>query len=326
MRRREFIGIAGGAVAWPLAARAQQPAMSVVGVLGSASPAVYVERLTAIRQGLDESGFTESRTVAIEYRWAEGRLDRLLTLANELVARNVNVLVATGGLQAVHAAMAATNAIPIVFSTDGDPVAQGLVSNLNRPSGNATGITVFSASLTAKRLEVFREIVPKTKLVGVLINATAEQAAQQARDAEEAARSLGLEARVLETRSKQDFDPVLGALSKLTNIALLVSADPLFIAGREKLIAAANRYRIPAIYGRRDFAAEGGLASYGANLAEPYRLMGTYVGRILKGEKVANLPVVQPTKFQLIINMKTAKALDVVVPPAVLAIADEVIE
>ena len=168
--------------------------------------------------------------------------------------------------------------------------------------------------------------MPKTKLVGVLINATAEQAAQQARDAEEAARSLGLEARVLETRSEQDFDPVLGALSKLTNIALLVSADPLFIAGREKLIAAANRYRIPAIYGRRDFAAEGGLASYGANLAEPYRLMGTYVGRILKGEKVANLPVVQPTKFQLIINMKTAKALDVVVPPAVLAIADEVIE
>jgi len=327
VRRREFIRLfTSTVVVWPLTAQAQQPAMPVVGVLGSALPAVYVERLTAIRQGLVESGFTENRTVAIEYRWAEGQLDRLLTLANELVARNVNVLVATGGLQAVHAAMAATNAIPIVFSTDGDPVAQGLVSNLNRPNGNATGITVFSASLTAKRLEGFREIVPKIKLFGVLINATADQAAQQARDAEEAARSLGLEARVLETRSEQDFDPVLGAFSKLTNIALLVSADPLFIAERDKLISAANRYRIPAIYGRRDFAAAGGLASYGANLAEPYRLMGTYVGRILKGEKVANLPVVQPTKFELVINMKTAKALDVVVPPSLLALADEVIE
>ena len=180
MRRREFITLLSGTVAWPLAVRAQQSAMPVVGVLGSASPAVYVERLTAIRQGLAENGFTESRTVAIEYRWAEGQLDRLATLAHELVARNANVLVATGGLQAVHAAIAATNAIPIVFSTDGDPVTQGLVSNLNRPSGNATGITVFSASLTAKRSEVLREIVPKTKLFGVLINATAEQAAQQA--------------------------------------------------------------------------------------------------------------------------------------------------
>ena len=206
MRRREFIRLfTSTIVAWPAVAHAQQPAMPVVGVLGSAAPAVYVERLTAIRQGLAENGFTESRTVAFEYRWAEGQLDRLATLAHELVARNANVLVATGGLQAVHAAIAATNAIPIVFSTDGDPVTQGLVSNLNRPSGNATGITVFSASLTAKRSEVLREIVPKTKLFGVLINATAEQAAQQARDAEEAARSLGLEARVLETRSEQDF-------------------------------------------------------------------------------------------------------------------------
>jgi putative ABC transport system substrate-binding protein len=285
-----------------------------------------VERLTLIRQGLAETGFTESRTVAIEYRWAEGQLDRLPSLANELVARGVNVVVATGGLQAVRAAMTATNTIPIVFSTDGDPVRQGLVSNLNRPSGNATGITVFSASLTAKRLEVFREIVPKTKIIGVLINLTAEQAAQQTRDAEEAARSLGLQPHVLEVRSDLDFDQVLGDFSKLIDVALLVSADPIFIAGRGKLVATANRYRIPAIYGRRDFAAAGGLASYGANLEEPYRLMGTYVGRILKGEKVANLPVVQPTKFEFVINSKTAKALGITISPSLLAIADEVIE
>jgi putative ABC transport system substrate-binding protein len=282
--------------------------------------------LTLIRQGLAETGFTESRTVAIEYRWAEGQLDRLPSLANELVAHGVNVVVATGGLQAVRAAMTATNTIPIVFSTDGDPVKQGLVSNLNRPSGNATGITVFSASLTAKRLEVFREIVPKTKIIGVLINLTAEQAAQQTRDADEAARSLGLETHVLEVRSDLDFDEVLGDFSKLTDVALLVSADPIFIAGRGKLVATANRYRIPAIYGRRDFAAAGGLASYGANLEEPYRLMGTYVGRILKGEKVANLPVVQPTKFEFVINSKTAKALGITISPSLLAIADEVIE
>jgi putative tryptophan/tyrosine transport system substrate-binding protein len=327
MRRRDFFSVLPTVpVTWSIAARAQPAKQPVVGVLGSASPVAYTERLTAIRQGLAEIGFAEGRTVAMDYRWAEGQLDRLPSLANELVARRVNVLVATGGLQAVHAAMAATNTIPIVFSTDGDPVTQGLVANLNRPSGNATGITVFSGSLTAKRLEVFREIVPKTKLIGVLINATADQAAQQVRDAEESAHSLGLESRVLEVRSEPDFDPVLSAFGKLTDAGLLVSADPLFVGGREKLVAAANRYRIPAIYGRRDFAAAGGLASYGANLAEPYRLMGTYVGRILKGEKVVNLPVAQPTRFELVINKNTAKALDIVLSPSLLAIADEVIE
>jgi len=327
MRRRDFISfLAIVAASRPIVAHAQHAGMPVVGVVGSGSPAAYAVRLTLIRQGLAETGFTESRTVAIEYRWAEGQLDRLPSLANELVARGVNVVVATGGLQAVHAAMTATNTIPIVFSTDGDPVRQGLVSNLNRPSSNATGITVFSASLTAKRLEVFRQIVPKTKIIGVLINLTAEQAAQQTRDAEEAARSLGSQTHLLEVRSDLDFDQVLGDFSKLTDIGLLVSADPIFIAGRGKLVATANRYRIPAIYGRRDFAAAGGLASYGANLEEPYRLMGTYVGRILKGEKVANLPVVQPTKFEFVINSKTAKALGIAISPSLLAIADEVIE
>ena len=327
MRRREFISfLASVAASRPIVAHGQHAGMPVVGVLGSGSAAVYTERLTFIRHGLAEAGFTESRTVVIEYRWAEGQLDRLPSLANELVARGVNVVVATGGLQAVHAAMTATNTIPIVFSTDGDPVRQGLVSNLNRPSGNATGITVFSASLTAKRLEIFREVVPKAKIIGVLINLTAEQAAQQTRDAEEAARSLGLETHILEVRSDMDFDRVLGDFSKLTDVALLVSADPLFVAGRNTLVVTANRYRIPAIYGRREFATAGGLASYGANLEQPYRLMGTYVGRILKGEKVANLPVAQPTKFEFVINSKTAKALGITISASLLAIADEVIE
>jgi len=327
VKRREFISLlAGLAACRPKVAHAQHAGMPVVGVVGSGSPAVYTERLTLIRRGLEETGFTESRTVAIEYRWAEGQLDRLPSLADELVARGVNVVVATGGLQAVHAAMTAPNTIPIVFSTDGDPVRQGLVSNLNRPSGNATGITVFSASLTAKRLEIFRQIVPKTKTIGVLINLTAEQAAQQTRDAEEAARSLGLKTHVLEVRSELDFDQVLGDFSKLTDAALLVFADPILVAGRGKLIATANRYRIPAIYGRREFAAAGGLASHGANLEEPYRLMGTYVGRILKGEKVANLPVAQPTKFEFVINSKAAKALGITMSPSLLAIADDVVE
>jgi putative ABC transport system substrate-binding protein len=327
MRRRDFITLLGGvAAAWPPVAHAQHAGMPVIGVLGSASSAVYAERLTLIRQGLLDVGFVEGRTVTIEYRWAEGKLDQLPGLANELVARGVNVIVATGGLQAVHAAIAATSSIPIVFSTDGDPVKQGLVANLNRPAANATGITVFSASLTAKRLEVFRAIVPNAKVIGVLINSTADQAAQQARDAEEAARSFGLEAQVLGVRSEMDFDPVLGAFGKLTGVALLVSADPLFIAGQQMLVRSANRHRIPAIYGRREFAAAGGLASYGANLGEPYHLMGTYVGRILKGEKVANLPVAQPTKFEFVINSRTAKTLNIVLSPSLLAIADEVIE
>jgi putative ABC transport system substrate-binding protein len=325
MRRREFIALLGSAAAWPLAARAQQQPMPVIGVL-SASATAYSERLTLIRQALAEAGFTEGRTIAVEYRWAEGQLDRLPLLANDLVGRKVNVIIATGGLQAPRAAMSATNTIPIVFSTDGDPVKQGLVASLNRPGSNVTGITVFSASLTAKRLDIFRELVPKAKVLGVLVNPTATQAREQIQDAEEPARALGFEIRVLNARSDAEFEPALSALGGVRDAALLVSADPLFIARRETLIAAANRHAIPAIYGRRDFAAAGGLASYGANLAEPYRLMGTYVGRILKGEKPSDLPVVQPAKFELVINLKTAKALGLTIPDKLLALADEVIE
>jgi putative ABC transport system substrate-binding protein len=327
MKRREFITLLGGTAMWPLAAGAQQPpAMPVIGVLGSASAGAYTQRLTLIRQALAEAGFTADRTVAIEYRWAEGQLDRLPALAADLVRRKVNVIIATGGLQASRAAVSATSTIPIVFSTDGDPVKQGLVASLNRPGGNATGITVFSALLTAKRLDLFRELVPKAKAFGVLVNPTAAQAPEQIRDAEESARLLGLEIRVLNVRSDVEFEPALTALAGVHDAALLVSADPLFIARRELLVAAANRHAIPAIYGRRDFTAAGGLASYGPNVAELYRLMGTYVGRILKGEKPADLPVAQPTKFELVINLKTAKALGLTVPLHIQELADEVIE
>jgi putative tryptophan/tyrosine transport system substrate-binding protein len=326
LRRRQFITLLGGAAAWPLAARAQQPALPVIGVLGSGSAAAYGERLTLIGQALAEAGFAEGRTVAMEYRWAGGQLNLLPELAVDLVSRKVNVIIATGGLQAPRAAMSATSTIPIVFSTDGDPVRQGLVASLNKPGGNATGITVFSASLTAKRLEIFRELLPKAKVFGVLVNPTAAQAPEQIQDAEQSARSLGFEIRVLNARSDAEFEPALTALAGVRDAALLVSADPLFIARRETLVAASNRHAIPAIYGRRDFVAAGGLVSYGANLAEPYRLMGTYVGRILKGEKPADLPVAQPSKFELVINIKTAKALGLAIPDKLLALADGVIE
>jgi len=327
MKRREFISLFGGAVvAWPLVTRAQQSAMPVVGVLGSASAAVYSERLGLIRQGLTEAGFTEGRAVRMEYRWAEGHLDRLPALASDLVGHGVNVIIATGGLQAPRAAMSATSTIPIVFSTDGDPVKQGLVSTLSRPSGNATGITVFSASLTAKRLSIFRELVPKTKVFGLLVNPAADQAQEQIQEAEETGRSLGLGIRVLNAPSDAEFESALTTLRAVGDAALLVSSDPLFVARREMLTAVVNQHGIPALYGRRDFAAVGGLASYGANLAESYRSMGAYVGRILKGEKPADLPVLQPTKFELVINLTTAKALGLTIPAGVISIADEVIE
>jgi putative ABC transport system substrate-binding protein len=307
-------------------ASAQQPNMPVVGVLGSASATAYRERLMLIGQGLEQSGFTEDRNVAMDYRWAEGQVDRLPALAAELVSRRVNVIIATGGLQAPRAAISATSTIPIVFSTDGDPVKQGLVASLNRPGGNATGITVFSASLTAKRLELFRKLVPVTKVFAILVNPTGAQAAEQIADAQASAGTLGFEMRVLNARSDAEFEPALASLAGVSDAALVVAADPLFIARLDALVGAVNQHRIPASYGRRDFAAAGGLMSYGANLAEPYRLMGTYTGRILKGEKPVDLPVQEPTKFELVINLKTAKALSLTVPPGVLALADEVIE
>jgi ABC-type uncharacterized transport system substrate-binding protein len=247
-------------------------------------------------------------------------------LAADLVGLGVDVIIATGGLQASQAAISATRTIPIVFSTDGDPVQQGLVTSLNRPGGNATGITVFSASLTAKRLEVFRELVPEAKVFALLVNPSAAQAEEQVNETEEAGRSFGLEIRVTDARSETDFEPGLRSLAGVRDAALLVSADPLFLANRRSLVAAANRFAIPTMYGRRDFVTAGGLASYGADLADPYRIMGLYTARLLKGEKPADLPVVQPTKFELVVNLKTAKALGINLPQSILARVDEVIE
>jgi putative ABC transport system substrate-binding protein len=302
MRRRDFIvAIAGSAAVWPLAATAQQAALPVIGILGSASAAADKERLKLIGEGLADSGFTEGRGLAMDYRLAEGQLDR-------------------------QAAMTATSTIPIVFSTDGDPVKQGLAMSLNRPGGNATGITVFSASFTAKRLELFRELVPTAKALAILVNPTARQASEQIADAQASALSLGLEMQVVKARSDAEFEPILAELVKEGNVALVVAADPLFLARRDALVSAANQNRIPTTYGRRDFVAAGGPMSYGANLAESYRLMGMYAGRILKGEKPLDLPVREPTKFELVLNLKTAKMLGIAVPPSLHAIADEVIE
>jgi putative ABC transport system substrate-binding protein len=330
MRRREVVRLFSGAAASvllrPLAAHAQTAALPVFGVLGSASASAYRERLTFIGQGLADSGFTAGRNVAMDYRWAEGQLDRLPALAAELVDRRADVIIATGGLQAPRAALAATSTIPIVFSADGDPVKQGLVASLNRPGGNATGITVFSASLTAKRLELFSALVPTAKVFAILVNPASAQAADQIADARASAQVLGFELRVLNVRSEAEFEPTLAALAETGDAALVVTADPLFIARRSALVDAANQHRIPASYGRREFAAGGGLMSYGANLAEPYRLMGVYAGRILKGEQPFNLPVQQPTKFEFVVNLKTAKALGLTIPQSILQIADEVIE
>jgi putative ABC transport system substrate-binding protein len=326
VRRRDLILGLGGTAAMLSQVALAQKQMPLIGVLGSASAAADSERLRLIRQGLAEIGFTENLTLTVEYRWAEGQLDRLPAMAAELVDRKVSVIIATGGLQAPRAAMSATSTIPIVFSTDGNPVKQGLVSSLNQPGGNATGITAFSASLTAKRIEMLSKLVPGIKILGVLINPTAAQATEQIQEAKETAGSFGFEVRVLTARNDTEFDQALSPISGLPDAALLISADPLFLARREILIATLNRHAIPAIYGRRDFVAAGGLVSYGANSAELYRLMGTYAGRILKGEKPGNLPVVQPSKFELVINLKIAKALGLELPADFLALSDEVIE
>jgi putative ABC transport system substrate-binding protein len=326
MRRREFITLLGGAaVGWPLVGHAQQ-ATPVIGVLGSGDAKTYSDRLALIRLGLMDTGYAEGRNVALEYRWAEGQLERLPALAADLVGRRVNVIIATGGVQAALAAKGATSSIPIVFSTDGDPVKDGLVASLNRPGGNATGVTILTTSLTAKRLDLFRELVPKASVFALLVDPTGLQASEQLKDAEEAAHALGHEVRVLQASTESDFEPAIATLSGSTNVALLVSASPFFNARREALVAAANRHGIPTMYGRREFVSAGGLISYGANLSEPHRLLGAYAGRILKGEKPADLPVAQPTKFELIINLKTARAQGVEIPAKLLALADQVIE
>ena len=327
MQRREFITFLGGtAVAWPLAAHAQQPALPVIGFLNVASPGPLRQQIAAFHEGLKESGYVEGQNVAVEYRWAEGQYDRLPALAADLVRRQVSVIVSGGGAPVVLAAKAATTTIAIVFTAGADPVGMGLVASLNRPGGNITGVYMFTSGLEAKRLGLLHEMVPKVTTIAVLINPNYLDAENQLRDVQEAAVRLGVQLVVVRANAENDFDAAFSTVVQQRSGALLVCASPFFNARREQLVVLAARHALPTIYEWRDFAAAGGLMSYGTSLADAYRQAGAYAGRILKGAKPADLPVIQTTKFEFVINLKTAKALGLDVPLGISAGADEVIE
>jgi putative ABC transport system substrate-binding protein len=331
IRRRDFITLIGGAAGWPLVARAQQPALPVIGVLGGESYAKTTGRWRAFHQGLGEAGYVEGQNVAIEYRWADSQNDRLPALASDLVRRHPTMIFATAGTAAL-AAKAATTTVPIVFSSGIDPVAVGLVASLNRPGGNLTGVSSLGVELIPKRLELLHELIPMATTVAFLINPTNpffpsfNRDRTPAENIQAAARSLGLELVVLQASSERDFDAVFASLLQLRAGALLTNNDPLFQSHTEQLAALTVQHSVPAIFPNREFAPAGGLMSYGSSLSDSYRLAGIYTGRVLKGEKPADLPVLQSTKYELVINLKTAKALGLAVPLALQATADEVIE
>jgi ABC-type uncharacterized transport system substrate-binding protein len=324
MRRRDLITLLGGAAVWPLAARAQQAAMPVIGFLNGASPGPYAQFAAAFRQGLSDTGYVEGRNVAIEYRWAEGQYERLGAMAADLIGRQVAVIVCNTA--AAHAAKALTTTTPIVFSTGGDPIRFGLVTSLSRPGGNVTGVANLNVELGPKRLELLRELVPSATVIALLVNPINPNSAQLSRNLQTAARDLRLTLHVLNASTDRDFDTVFAALGQLRAGGLVIGPDALYNSRNEQLAALAVRHAVPTISQFNDFAAAGGLMSYGGSLTDAYHRVGAYTGRILNGEKPADLPVQQSTKVELIINLKTANALGLTVPPALLARADEVIE
>jgi putative tryptophan/tyrosine transport system substrate-binding protein len=326
MKRREFITLLGGAaVTWPLPARAQQ-AMPLIGFLSSRSPGESAGVVAAFRQGLTETGFVEGQNLTIAFRWAEGRYDRLPALAAELVSLRVAVLYAAGGPPAALAAKAATSVIPIVFSAASDPVGLGLVASLSRPGGNVTGMSLFASDLWAKNVELLKELVPTASVMAYLVNPSTPNVAAYLKGAAEAASALGIDIHLLNASTEHELDEAFASLAKLRAGGLIVPNEPYLDSQRDRITALAARYAVPALYNLREYVVAGGLASYGPSLPDSYRRAAMYVGRILKGEKPADLPVQVPTKFELVINLKTAKTLGLIVPPTLLARADEVIE
>jgi putative ABC transport system substrate-binding protein len=327
MRRREFLGVLGGLTAWwPLAARAQQKPMPVLGFLGSASPGPYAALVDAVRQGLKETGYVEGQNLIIEFRWADSDHDRLPALAAELVSRKVDVIVTSGSVPPALAAKAATSTIPIVFHMGGDPVTSGVVDSLNRPGGNITGVTFLTSASASKRLGLLRDLVPAANVIGLLHNRNDPTAIPVVKELETAVPALGLNLQIVSATNEREIDEAYATFSQRKVGALVVHTEPFFRTRTAQLVALASRYAIPAIYSGPDYARAGGLLGYGASVSEAYRQQGVYAGKILKGEKPANLPVMQSTKFEFVINLKTARALGIPVPSGLLSIADDVVE
>jgi putative ABC transport system substrate-binding protein len=326
MRRRDFIALAGAAMAWTVPARAQQPAMPVIGYLGSESPGPYASRLRAFRDGLAEAGFVEGRNLAIEYRWAEGQYRQLPALAMDLVNRQVTVIVAPGGAEVALAAKAATTTIPIVFEMGGDPIALGVVDSLSRPGGNLTGVSSLSVEVSRKRLEFMHELVPTARHFAVAVNPTSPTSTSQLKNIQAAADSLGLQLHILRASAEQEFDGMFKAVPRLQAGGLVFTSDPYFAYRSQRLAALAVQHGVPAVTQSRDFTIAGGLMSYGGDFEQSHRHAGSYAGRIIKGEKPSDLPVQRVTKVELFINLKAAGQLGLIMPPSILSSADVVIE